>query len=167
MWLVIFYKDYPYENLSRFRIWGVCHIILQPCKKTLSDSMSGRQSSRGFTFNTKSAVQFLASWRSRYPNDMVIWYCWYRHICCSQPQLSVHHSCSNNLVYEGVSTKISLAEFHVSLKEKNCIMVCGQSFFRKLSIRKFFTIQFLGSMSYIFAAVQKNLARFDVRKSGF
>jgi hypothetical protein len=51
-----FLEKYPLENFSRFRFWGVCGVILQLWKTSYSDSMSGRQGSRGFRFNTKSAV---------------------------------------------------------------------------------------------------------------
>jgi hypothetical protein len=56
---------------------------------------------------------------------MVMWHYWDRHLLCFQLQLSVHHSCSNNVVLEDVWTKISLAEFHVLLKERHYIMICG------------------------------------------
>jgi hypothetical protein len=46
----------------------------------------------------------------------------------------------------------------VSLKEKHYITVCGQLFFRKISIRNFFAIQVLGSVSCNSEVVEKNLA---------
>jgi hypothetical protein len=98
---------------------------------------------------------------------MVMWYCGDRHLLCSQPQLSVHHYCSNNLVYEDVWTIISLAEFHVSLKENTPLRYVVSYFLEKVSIRKIFTIRVMGSVSCNSAAMEKNVARFDVRKAEF
>jgi hypothetical protein len=53
-------------------------------------------------------------------------------------------------------------------QKKNTILWYVVSyFFKKIPIGKFVTILDLGSMLYNFAAVQKNIARFDVRKAEF
>jgi hypothetical protein len=58
-------------------------------------------------------------------------------------------------------------EFHVLLKENTTLRYVVSYFLEKIFIRNFFMSQVMGSVSCNSAAMEKDLARFDVRKREF